>query len=213
MLTATKSFSPDSILNRLGLDHTVFGLGVCTALPDTLDRLAARRVLLVSDPIATDACNISSSLQNCLSRDVKCGVVDVTATLSPAEVDQFGTTCEEGDYDCIVAVGGGATMDAAKLIAIRASNSKPLDQLLSDGFSPNHIPLVAAPTTAGSGSEATHFAVLFVEQEKFSMAHPSLRPSWAVVDPTLTYSSPQRVAAAAGLDVLCQSIESLWSEN
>lgn len=168
-------------------------------------------MLLVRDPIAANACNLSLSLPSCLSRETKCGIVDVTRTLSPAEVDRFGAYCAEGGYDVIVAVGGGATMDAAKLIALRASNSKPVEQLLRDGFSPNRIPIVAAPTTAGSGSEATHFAVLFVEQEKFSLAHPSLCPSWAIVDPRLTHSSPRRVAAAAGLDVLCQSIESLWS--
>jgi alcohol dehydrogenase class IV len=102
-------------------------------------------------------------------------------------------------------------MDAAKLIALRASNSKPLDQLLREGFSPNRIPLAAVPTTAGSGSEATHFAVLFVDQKKYSVAHSTLRPRWAILDPSLTHSAPRRVAAAAGLDALCQSIESLWS--
>jgi alcohol dehydrogenase class IV len=213
MLAQPASISFESLRNHLDLKQVVFGESACSALPGILRQLAARRVLLVRDPAATDASGISTSLRDCLSKGHEYGEIDVATTLAPKEVDHFGAACARRRYDCIVAVGGGATIDAAKLIALRASNSRPIDQLIKDGFSPNEIPLVAVPTTAGSGSEATHFAVLFVDQKKYSLAHSSLRPRWAVVDPSLTHSVPQRVAAAAGLDALCQSIESLWSRN
>jgi len=197
----------------MGLDRTVFDVSVCAALPECLRALAARRVLLVRDPLATEANRLSPQLEECLHLDSPCGIMDIGATVSPAQVEQFGLQCEQDGYDCIVAVGGGATMDAAKLIAMRASNALALDQLTPTGYAPNRIPIVAVPTTAGSGSEATHFAVLFVDEQKTSVSHPSLQPEWAIVDPSLIATAPQSVAAAAGLDVLCQSIESLWSIN
>jgi alcohol dehydrogenase len=211
MFATTKSIEVESIFDRLDLQQVVFDSSLCAALPQTLQRLGRQHVLLVRDPIATDASGISRSLRDCLVNGRPCDVFDVTSTPAPAEIDLRGIECAKQGYDCIVAVGGGATMDAAKLIALRASNSRPLEQLLNGSFAPNRIPLIAAPTTAGSGSEATHFAVLFVDQKKYSIGHPSMRPSWAIVDPMLTRSVPQRVAVAAGLDALCQSIESLWS--
>jgi alcohol dehydrogenase class IV len=211
MLTADAPFAPDLILSRLGLHRTVFGRDVSSALAEAIGRLSAHRVLLVRDRVAVDACGISDQLVGCLSVDSDCGVVDIHATLAPAEADRWGAWCAEGGYDCVVAVGGGATIDAAKLICLSASNARSLDEMLGGEFSPNRIPIIAAPTTAGSGSEATHFAVLFRDGEKFSVADASLLPQWAIVDPTLTHRVPQRVAVAAGLDVLCQSVESLWS--
>ena len=73
------------------------------------------------------------------------------------------------------------------------------------------LPLVAIPTTAGSGAEATHFAVVYVDGVKKSASHVSLRPTVAVVDPQLTAQLPATIAAHSGLAALCQSIESIWS--
>ena len=70
---------------------------------------------------------------------------------------------------------------------------------------------MAIPTTAGTGSEATHFAVVCGRQ--YSVAHPSLLPEFAVVDPKLTESLPRSVTAATGLDAFCQAIESIWAVN
>jgi len=213
MLATTKSISPEDTFRRLGLERSVFTNDACSALAEKLIQVHATRVLVVRDPVATDACGISGALNACVKNHQASAFFDVTATLSPSQVDRFAKLCREGQYDSIVAVGGGATLDAAKLIALGASSTRPLKELLAQGFTANKIPIIALPTTAGSGSEATHFAVLFVDQEKFSVAHPTLRPTWAIVDPTLTHSSPRKVAAAAGLDVLCQAIESLWSVN
>ena len=71
--------------------------------------------------------------------------------------------------------------------------------------------MIAIPTTAGTGSEATHFAVVYVDGEKYSLAHPYLVPAYAVIDPLLTYSLPAGVTAASGLDAFCQAIESIWA--
>ena len=70
---------------------------------------------------------------------------------------------------------------------------------------------MAIPTTAGTGSEATHFAVVYVDGEKYSLAAPSLLPDYAVVDWKLTTSLPRRMTVATGLDAFCQAIESIWA--
>ena len=76
---------------------------------------------------------------------------------------------------------------------------------------PTDAALALIPTTAGTGSEATHFATVYKGTRKFSVAHPSLRPRWALVDPDLCASLPPAITASTGVDALCQGIESLWA--
>lgn len=199
-----------SILKRLSLDSTVFGTPVCTALSQQFARLDVQRPLLFRDPNATDASGISDELHKVLSGG---NVIDVSSTLQPSEVDCHGELLRQEGFDCVVAVGGGATMDAAKLVALSGSNDRNIVDLQDGEVTPNQYPIIAAPTTAGSGSEATQFAVLYVDERKYSVAHPSLLPRVAIVDPSLTCTAPERVAVAAGLDALCQSVESLWARR
>ena len=212
-LISTEVRRCQELLERLSLDSTVFGAAVCGALSGCLERLKVVRPLLFRDPLAVQASGISDKLCNVLSVDESAEVVDVKKTLEPAAIDEIAGRLQQGVYDCVVAVGGGATIDAAKLVSLAASNACCIVDLLDGTPKPNRYPIIAAPTTAGSGSEATHFAVLYVGQEKHSVADPSLRPRLAVVDPALSATAPERVAVAAGLDVLCQSIESLWAQQ
>lgn len=115
--------------------------------------------------------------------------------------------------DVIVAIGGGTAIDVAKLIAALSPQTAPPEAIIR-GEAPLadfQIPLIAVPTTAGTGSEATHFAVVYVDGEKFSLAHPQLLPGYVVVDSELTRSLPRSLTVATGLDAFCQAIESLWA--
>lgn len=116
-------------------------------------------------------------------------------------------------YGAIIAIGGGSVLDFAKLIKAFWSSADSVLSHLNEGeaLDPIEIPLIAIPSTAGSGSEATHFAVVYRGKEKFSVAHQRLLPDLAVVIPSLLASQPQSVAAASGMDALCQGIESYWS--
>ena len=120
---------------------------------------------------------------------------------------------QDEPYDAIIAVGGGSVMDVAKLLKAFWNIKGSTDPYLRGGEAlvPMEIPLVAVPSTAGSGSEATHFAVVYQEKEKFSIAHKALQPNLAVVIPSLLTSVPAHVAAASGMDALGQAIESYWS--
>ena len=117
--------------------------------------------------------------------------------------------------DFTIALGGGTAIDLAKLIgALATQPDEARDITVGNAPIQNAVkPLMAIPTTAGTGSEATHFAVVYVDGNKYSVAHPSLLPEFAVVDPKLTESLPRSITAATGLDAFCQAIESIWAVN
>ncbi len=112
----------------------------------------------------------------------------------------------------VVAVGGGSVMAAAKAIALHAANDRPvreLDQLAAGLHAAG--PLIAVPTTAGTGAETNGFGVIDdpVEHRKRYLGHPSTLPRYAVLDPLLTMSAPPAVTAACGVGVLARAVESL----
>ncbi len=118
-------------------------------------------------------------------------------------------------YDAAVAVGGGSAIDMAKLITGLEGESEPLIDLAAGRkkLQGRKIPLMAMPTTAGSGSEATHFAVVYWRGKKYSVAHASLLPDACIIDASLTLSCPAYLTAVSGMDALSQAIESYWSVN
>ena len=112
----------------------------------------------------------------------------------------------------IAAVGGGSAIDVAKCIRIW-NETEVLDSFWKQAAAPNNIPFLAVPTTAGSGSEATRFAVLYHQGEKLSITHPDCRPSAVLLDSSTLRSLPLYHKKAAMLDALCHGIESCWSVN
>jgi len=119
------------------------------------------------------------------------------------------------DYGIVIAVGGGSVLDMAKLIRIMAAQDVPPSEIVNRDGTITHrgIPLVAIPTTAGTGSEATHFAVVYIDKTKYSVAHEYILPDIAIIDPLLTHSMPPNLTAVTGMDALSQAIESYWSVN
>jgi alcohol dehydrogenase class IV len=117
--------------------------------------------------------------------------------------------------DMIVAVGGGSAIDMAKLINYFSARGVTAKQYLNHeaGYDRKCVPFVAIPTTVGSGSEATRFAVMYVDGKKHSIEHASLRPDVVILDPVLTSSLPPSVIASSGMDALSQAVESYWSIN
>ena len=118
--------------------------------------------------------------------------------------------------DIVIAIGGGSVIDIAKLInifAVHANKEKEIYDFvnMSSSVINKGLPLVAIPTTSGTGSEATHFAVVYVENKKYSFAHEYVLPNYAIIDSTLSYSNPQYVKACSALDALSQAIESFWA--
>ena len=116
----------------------------------------------------------------------------------------------------LVAIGGGSVIDMAKLINAGQSSSSSEFKLIAKGqkkIKNNLRKLIAIPTTAGTGSESTHFAVVYIGGQKYSLASNFLIPSVAIVDPNLVETMPKYLAACTAFDALSQSIESFWSVN
>lgn len=121
----------------------------------------------------------------------------------------------DSDCDIIVAAGGGSVIDTAKLInTLSAQEKDPAKYITGEEVISNkgkHF--TAIPTTSGAGSEATHFAVVYMDMEKFSLAHEFILPDAVIIDPQLTYSLSPRHTALSGIDAFSQAVESFWSVN
>lgn len=114
--------------------------------------------------------------------------------------------------DLILAVGGGSAMDVAKCIKLY-SNGNPEKNYLEQEIVPNSIPLVAVPTTAGTGSEATRYAVIYYNGEKQSVTHESSIPEAVLLDESTLETLPEYQKKSTMLDAFCHAVESFWSVN
>lgn len=114
--------------------------------------------------------------------------------------------------ELIIAVGGGSAIDVAKCIKLY-SNMDPEKNYLGQEIIPNNVKLLAIPTTAGTGSEATKFAVIYYDGEKQTISHESCVPDAYMLDSSTLKSLPDYQKKSAALDALCHGIESFWSVN
>ena len=114
--------------------------------------------------------------------------------------------------DTILAIGGGSSMDVAKCIKLYCHMNR--DQLyLYQEYKDNDVKLIAIPTTAGTGSESTRYAVIYYEGKKQSVTHDSIIPNIAILEPRVLKTLPLYQKKCTMLDALCQGIESWWSVN
>ena len=115
--------------------------------------------------------------------------------------------------DGVASVGGGSSLDTAKLVAVLLSGEQPIADIYGVGkVKGGRMPLVLAPTTAGTGSEVTPIAIVTTgEAEKKGVVSPQLLPDWAILDAELTVGVPAHVTAATGIDAMVHAIEAFTS--
>jgi hydroxyacid-oxoacid transhydrogenase len=208
---------PESVFTY-GAPGLKFGVGARHELGHDLAQLGARRVLLVTDPgvFATGApTEIAEGLRGASIEAVVFDRSRVEPTDASLE-EAIDFARAEGPFDAIVAVGGGSSIDTAKAVNLLVTNDGELMDYVNAPVgrarAPQNplLPLVAVPTTTGTGSESTTICVLDVVSQhvKTGISHARLRPTFAVVDPELTLTQPAGVTAASGLDILCHALES-----
>ena len=120
---------------------------------------------------------------------------------------------KDSNCDLIIAIGGGSVLDMAKAINFLAAQPGEPESYITQKLNPVIEPesIIMVPTTAGTGSEATHFAVVYINKKKYSLAHKWMLPKYVFLDPSVTLTLPKNITAATGADALCQAIESYWS--
>lgn len=141
---------------------------------------------------------------------------DVTPELPVGTLDEAGSLARTFAPDVIVAIGGGSALDAAKLIALLATHDGPLSRYYGENLVPGPVvPVIALPTTAGTGSEVTPVAVVSDPDRelKVGISSPFLVPAVAIVDPELTMGAPTTVTAYSGIDALVHAAESFTARR
>ena len=204
-------FEQNTFRTKLSFEQTVWWSGPDNDIAN-LARLCKQypSILLLADKQAYTLCGAESLLGPAFEEgQLSIHYID---TYLP-ELTYLQTLLETVPVDesqLIVAVGGGTTIDIAKLVRFHIAGHA-LAGIPASQKAGRTIPLVAVPTTNGSGSEATHFAVLYIGSEKSSIAHDSLLPDYVYLNPAFLGSLPAYQKAATGLDALSQGIESYWS--
>ena len=197
-----------------------FGSGAVDEIGHDVAALGVRRALVVTDPGLLATGHPERVAESLRAAGVEALVQD-SARVEPsdASLDEAVVRARAaGGVDGIVAVGGGSSIDTAKAVALMLTNPGELINYVNapvgGGRAPEAplLPVVAVPTTTGTGSESTTICVLDVldQHVKSGISHVRLRPVLAVVDPDLTVSQPAGVTAAAGMDILCHALES-WT--
>jgi hydroxyacid-oxoacid transhydrogenase len=195
-----------------------YGPGATREVGYDIAQMGARRVLVVADPNLAAREPVAIVLEALRGQGVDAVLFDAVR-IEPTDVSFLGAIrfAAEGRFDGYVAIGGGSTIDTAKVANLYATH--PADLLayvnspIGQGLPvPGRLkPMIAIPTTAGTGSETTGVAIFDLTEmhTKTGIAHQWLRPDLAIVDPHNTRTLPRMVAACTGWDVLCHAIESL----
>ncbi|WP_051798575.1 iron-containing alcohol dehydrogenase [Catenuloplanes japonicus] len=187
------------------------GYGTRAQLP-VIAAIHGRRVLAVVDPFLTGTPFYTELIGGMTDAGLDVRVYsDITPELPVGTLDAAGRTARDFGPDVIVAIGGGSALDAAKLIALLAAHGGPLAGYYGENLVPGPVvPIVALPTTAGTGSEVTPVAVVSdpARELKVGISSPFLVPAAAIVDPELTLAVPASVTAFSGIDALVHAVES-----
>jgi len=198
-----------------------FGRNCLNELGWELSKYNFKKILLVVDPVLKDfgvTQKILDQIKSSGEEVITFDHITVEPTLKSFELASLFAL--ENSFDLIIAAGGGSTIDTAKVInLIKVCGGTIMDYVnapIGKGMKPTSqlLPLIAIPTTSGSGSEATTVAVLDIPELnlKTGISHRFLRPTLALVDPELSKTTPSGVTASAGLDVICHAIESFISK-
>lgn len=188
-----------------------FGVGSVNLIKDEARQLGARRALIVTDAGVYQAGLVEPVKKPLSQANIS---VDIFPEAEPEptlpRLNAIAGELRKESYDLLVGVGGGSSLDTAKGLSILlAHGGRGEDYLGTDNVPGQGIPLFTIPTTAGTGSEVTKYAI-FGDPEKglkLAMVSTHLLARLAIIDPTLTYHCPPQITAAAGIDALTHAIE------
>lgn len=193
-----------------------FGAGRIKSLPEQARAMGMKRPLLVTDPGLAALEIISDMVGNLSAEGLAVSVFsDIKANPTGTNVRDGIQAYREGDHDGAIIVGGGSALDAGKAIALLARQSLDVWELVDEGDNWLRVkedlvpPIIAVPTTAGTGSEVGRASVITHEGERAKkiLFHPKMLPGLVIADPELTVGLPAGLTAATGMDALSHNLE------
>ncbi|HFK1409157.1 TPA: iron-containing alcohol dehydrogenase [Bacillus cereus] len=176
-----------------------------------------KRAFIVTDTIMEKLGYVEKCIQQLNKKSITVSTYNkVDAEPTNIHVLEALSLCKEEKCDFIIGIGGGSCIDAAKAVAVLYTNGGEVEDYVQKDIEieNNPLPLIAIPTTSGTGSEVTSVAVITNKKTdvKMMMKHPSFIPKVAIIDPVLTSSLPTQITAATGIDALCHAIEAYISK-
>ena len=193
------------------------GADASLKLPDILAALGCRRPLVVTDKVMVKLGYAERLVSLLGERDIACEVFDDTVPEPTAQSIEAGVArVRDGSFDSVVALGGGSPIDSAKAIPILGKHGGQIrDYRFPRQVNEAGLPIIAIPTTAGTGSEVTRFTIITDEanDEKLLCAGVGFMPVAALIDYKLTLSLPARTTADTGIDALTHAIEAFVSRK
>ncbi len=193
-----------------------FGTGRVEELPDACAKIGIARPLLITDPGLAESDMVQNALGQCADAGLPAAPFsEVAANPVGANVADAVAVYRAGNHDGIIAFGGGSAMDVAKATALMAGQHRPIwdfedrEDWYLRADADAIAPVVAVPTTAGTGSEVGRVAVITDESARCKklIFHPKLMPGAVILDPALTVSLPADLTAATGMDALAHNLE------
>jgi alcohol dehydrogenase class IV len=193
-----------------------FGAGRIAELPDACRSLGMKSPLLVTDPGLARLPMIAKAVQLCRDAGLGCEVfADLQANPVEANITAGVAAFRHGQHDGVIAFGGGSALDTGKAIALMAGQTRPLWDFedREDWYTRVDVsrlaPVVAVPTTAGTGSEVGRASVItdVRDHTKKIIFHPRMLPAIVIEDPELTVGLPPQITAAVGMDALSHNLE------
>lgn len=205
-------------VSAIGVQRTpptvLFGRGIVRVLAEHVSRIADRALVIV-DPFVATTSAFDEILTELTEHGIEHVVVDdFEPELPVAQIESLANRLQHAQPRVIVAIGGGSALDLAKVLGLLLTYPGPLSRYYGENTLPGPtLPLIAVPTTAGTGSEVTSVAVVADSDRamKVGISDPALVPTVALVDPLLSASAPASVTAHAGADALAHALESLTS--
>ena len=196
----------------------VFGVGSLKRLPELLEKSGSKKMMVVSDRGLEKLGVVQKVLDIVETEGIETvSFLDILPNPTVDMVNAATKVYKESGATSIVALGGGSPMDCAKAAASVALTQDSIRKYHGTGVAlpAEHLPLIAIPTTAGTGSEVTCVSVLsdHANGKKAPIVSEGFYPKAAIIDPELTYTMPPAVTAGTGIDVLSHAIEGYWSKG
>ena len=193
------------------------GAGASKELADVLASINCTQVLIITDKVMVELGYVESIIDGLSASNIEFDVFDGTVPEPTVASIQAGVEmASERAYDCLVAIGGGSPIDSAKAIGVLAKlGGEMRDYKVPRVVNEVSLPIIAIPTTSGTGSEATRFTVITdeVSDEKMLCVGEAFMPYAALVDYELTLSLPPRTTADTGIDALTHAMEAYVSRK